>query len=63
MQTLMTRTTVRNATKLSALALNLDIGHKLWGAQTSNIEVIPRYTGLLNQTADPNESEQGGEVL
>lgn len=30
-------------TLFSAMALNVDTGPKLWSAETSNIDVIPRY--------------------
>ena len=32
------------------------------GAETTNMDIISRYTGLPNQTADPNVCEQGGEA-
>lgn len=47
---------------LPAPGLNISVGHKWWSALRSNIDVIPRYTGLLSQTADPNDYDQGGEV-
>lgn len=47
---------------LPAPGLNISIGHKRRSAGRSNIDVMPRYTGLLSQTADPNDYDQGGEV-
>lgn len=33
-------------TILPAFALNIGIGHKLWGSELSNIDIITRETGL-----------------
>lgn len=46
-----------NCTKDSlppALVLNIGTGRKSWGAETSNMEISPRNTGLENQRYPPS---------